>query len=527
MFATAVDSGDYVAVAGGAYDHGLAYISAWWLGLSIGWCLVSFIVFVPMYRAGLFTNAEYLEYRFGPIARVISVLIQIQSRTNVMANVAVSLYLTFSIITGWDEQTWWLVVAIAVGAGIYTATGGLRSVAITDSLQSIVMLTASVTLWWTVWNAVGGWNGLEKKLAEHVAADRIAESTARAMTHVGGYDNPDVPPSLVVLGFIIVLSAYCVINQSQAMRLLAARSLWDMKIAATVAGSVTAVVMWFNVTLGILGRAVVPDLDRGDAIFPALIEHFLPTLQVGLLGIVVAGLLSGGLSTYDSIGSALSSVFTRDIYARFLVRSASDHHYLTVSRVVTILFIAVSFIYIPYLEQEGMVAFYLKISGVAVVPLFAVYVMGVLTRVARCSATVGLTMGIFCGVTRFIDPLLNRIGISALPVWWTNTWWGYQWSIVVTVLAMIVTSLIVGWAKREDVAGLTIFSSLSASPLKDLLSEGVDGKSWLEASRLQVPLGPEYPIAQFSAKPNWHHKPIVLATVLLLILGGLNLVVFW
>jgi len=103
-----------------------------------------------------------------------------------MANVAVSLYLTFSIITGWDEQTWWLVVAIAVGAGIYTATGGLRSVAITDSLQSIVMLTASVTLWWTVWNAVEGWNGLEEKLAEHVAADRIAESTARAMTHVGG-----------------------------------------------------------------------------------------------------------------------------------------------------------------------------------------------------------------------------------------------------------------------------------------------------------------------------------------------------
>ena len=37
MFATAVDSGDYVAVAGGAYKFGLSYISSWWLGLSIGW----------------------------------------------------------------------------------------------------------------------------------------------------------------------------------------------------------------------------------------------------------------------------------------------------------------------------------------------------------------------------------------------------------------------------------------------------------------------------------------------------------
>ena len=63
MFATAVDSGDYVAVAGGAYDQGLAYISAWWLGLGVGWCLVAYVVFVPMYRAGMFP-AEWTEVCF-------------------------------------------------------------------------------------------------------------------------------------------------------------------------------------------------------------------------------------------------------------------------------------------------------------------------------------------------------------------------------------------------------------------------------------------------------------------------------
>ena len=62
MFATAVDSGDYVAVAGNAYQDGMIYISAWWLGLSIGWCTVAYLVFIPMYRCGMFTNAEYLEY---------------------------------------------------------------------------------------------------------------------------------------------------------------------------------------------------------------------------------------------------------------------------------------------------------------------------------------------------------------------------------------------------------------------------------------------------------------------------------
>ena len=531
MFATAVDSGDYVAVAGGAYDQGMAYISAWWLGLGVGWCLVSYIVFVPMYRAGMFTNAEYLEYRFGPAARVISVLIQIQTRTNVMANVAMSLYLTFSIITGWGPSTWWMIVAIAAGAGVYTAMGGLRSVAVTDTMQSIVMLMAAVALWWTVWNAVGGWNGLEEKLSEHVAAERLAESTARAMTHVGSYDSTDVPSSLVVMGFIIVLSGYCVINQSQAMRLLAARSVWDMKMAAIVATAVTAVVMWFNITLGILGRAVVPDLERTDAIFPKLIEHFLPTMQAGLLGIVVAGLLAGGLSTYDSIGSALASVFTRDVYARFVVRSANDHHYLTVSRIVTLLFIAISFAYIPFLKL-GMLAFYLKISGVAVVPLFAVYLMGVLTRAARRSATVGLIAGILCGATRFIDPLLIGFGLDALPVWWTNTWWGYLWSIAATVGAMLVTSMVVGWASREEVSGLTIWSSGKVSmregrPRADSSRGAADQPTWLETSRADVPVGPEYPVSQAQRSIFWTRGPLVLAVLLLLVLGYLNVVVFW
>ena len=66
MFATAVDSGDYVAVAGAAYQNGMNFITDWWLGITIGWFLVAWAVFLPMYRSGMFTNAEYLERRFGP-----------------------------------------------------------------------------------------------------------------------------------------------------------------------------------------------------------------------------------------------------------------------------------------------------------------------------------------------------------------------------------------------------------------------------------------------------------------------------
>ena len=334
MFATAVDSGDYVAIAGGAYTYGLTNITEWWLGITLGWLLVSYLIFMPMYRTGMYTNAEYLEYRFGPTARALSVLIQIQYRTNVLANVALSLYLTFSVVTGWGAGTWWLVVLIAFSAAAYTASGGLKSVAVTDALQSLTMLVAALVLWLTLWNVVGGWSGLESRLNE--AEPKLAET----MLHVGGYSEPGAPAGLVALGWIIVLSAYCVVNHSQSMRMLAARSEWDMKMAAVAAGLVTAVVLWFNVTIGIMGKAIYPKLPLADQVFPLLVNNYLGP---GLLGIVVAGLLAGGISTYDSISSALAAVFTRDLYARFFVKDRDDRHYLFVSRLTTFVVIAVSF----------------------------------------------------------------------------------------------------------------------------------------------------------------------------------------
>ena len=65
-------------------------------------------------------------------------------------------------------------------------------------------------------------------------------------------------------------------------------------------------------------------------------------------------MLAGGISTFDSIGSSLAAVFTRDLYARFLVRNRDDRHYLLVSRISTFLLIAISFAYVPFMSV-GMV----------------------------------------------------------------------------------------------------------------------------------------------------------------------------
>jgi SSS family solute:Na+ symporter len=529
MFATAVDSGDYVAVVGGAYTFGLSNLTTWWLGLPIGWFLVAYVIFVPLYRSGMYTNAEYLEHRFGPAVRLLSAIIQIQYRTNVLGNIAFSLYLTFSILTGWGDATWWLVVVVAAAAAAYTAAGGLKSVAMTDAAQSVVMFAASFVLWWVLWSNIGGWAGLEARFAR---ADPVL---AASMLHVGGSAEPGVPPALVLFGWIVSLTAYCVVNHSQAMRLLAARTEWDMKLAAFVAAAITAAVMWFNVTLGVLGRALLPDLVLVDQIYPRLVSEYLAP---GLVGLVVAGVLAGGISSYDSIGSALAAVFTRDIYARFIYKRGDDAHYLAVSRWATAGVIAASFAYIPFL-QHGMVVFYLRVTSVAVIPLFTVYLMGTLTRVHRSSGAVGLAAGILYGLSSFV----GEFAAWPLPFWWTNTWWAYLWSIAVTATAMLTVTLVRGWENEEDIPGL-VFSSrrreldrgplVAGEPAHGVPIQGMTAApsadpeaepGWLARTQIELLQAREQDGA--SPKTSRYALPAVLAVLYLAVMAFLNLYVLW
>ena len=431
LFATAVDSGDYVAVVGGAYNFGIQNVAAWWIGMPLGWFAVAWYVFLPIYRSGCYTNSEWLEMRFTPSLRLFGALIQIQYRTNVLGNISYSLFLTFSIATGWGRETWFLVVFVALAAGIYTALGGLKAVAMTDAAQSVFIFLASMLLWMTLWGEVGGWSGLEARLAA------MSPQLADTMLHIGATKEAGVPAALVLFGWAVSLTAYVVVNHSQAMRLLAARSEWDMRIAAALASFVLAVVMWFNISLGVMARAVYPDLAVVDEAFPRLVSDYMAP---GLLGLVVAGLLAGGISTYDSITSSLAAVFTRDIYGRFLRKNAEEAETLTVSRWATLVLLALSFGYIPFFG-EGMVSFYLRLTSVFVMPLFTVYMMGALTRVHRRSGVVGLTVGALYGLSSFVGESQGW----ELTLWCTNTWWAYLWSVTFLSVAMFAYSAVWGW----------------------------------------------------------------------------------
>ena len=203
------------------------------------------------------------------------------------------------------------------------------------------------------------------------------------------------------------------------------------------------------------------------------------------------------MTTYEGIGSALSALCTRDIYARLITRDREDAHYLKVSRMVTPVVIGLSFLYIPFiLNHENIASFFVRVTSVFVIPLMTVYLMGVFTRVHRRSGIVGLIAGSSYGILAVIGSSLGM-----LPFWLTDRFVAYLWSIAITSGAMILSSLVLGREQKRDALG-------------------TEESGWLRRSQADVPEIQESPFP--GGVPSCWLQPhlwagVVIATSLLLV----------
>ena len=520
-FGTAVDIGDYTAVAGGSYRFGLSQLAQWWLGISVGWFLVSFFVIVPAYRSGVFTNAEWLEFRFGPAARVLAVIINTISRANVTGNMYFSMFLILNVVAGvGDVVAWAVVVGVAALTVLYIVTGGLRSDVITDSIQSVFMVLASLILFVTVWSAVGGWSGATQKLAA------IDPALPGQLLHIGGYSPGGVPPIVVVISFVVTLTMYVTINQYEWIRFLGARSEWDMRMGAVLASVVTSICVFFNLVMGPFGRIDFPDLGVVDQVYPLLVNKYLGP---GLVGLVVAGMMAAAFSTFDSIGVGISSLWVRDIYARFINRTADDAHYTLVGKLLVPFILVLGFLFAPFLGG-GMLAFYLRLAGAIQVPLMTTIIMGALTTVRREAGIWGLLAGLGYGLFAIVADMQAW----PLPALITSTWWTFIWNIIIPAGVMLVVSKVMdaqrGPAPESDFVGLVYSRTGKVEEgTRSVINRRLEaiGGTWLEKTLDEFQVRPRHPFPLPAGGLPVYLRPGVLAIGYLVIFSVLIFVVLW
>lgn len=446
-FATGLDNAEIVSTAGDAFDKGIQILSIYTLGIMAGGCLAAFVVLPPIYQLGFYTNAEYLEARYCRITRLLSALIQIQYRSIVLGMMIWSVYLVLTrLVELHPYAAWMIVVACVLVSGAYTAWGGLRTVVLTDALQSLIVMAGLTTIFLAVWQQVGGWESLVAGLEQNSTANRDLTCLVRIGEYRGASNLTS--PYVIVLAWVINACGYWTVNHTQAMRFLGARSVWDMQMAVVWGCVLMIPAGCVCVYVGLGARVLFPDYaDKADTIYPHLANTFLGT---GFKGLVVAGIMAAAISSFDSIGSALSTVFSRDVYARFLVRKATQQHYFLISRITTLFILVLGFTYVPLLaSQNTMLDTFRNLISVSATPLMSIYVWGTATRVHRRSGLVGLCTGVSYGLIALAARQWDWFPF--LPHWLTGPWVAFLWAIVATSAGVVVTTILFGLDETDGI----------------------------------------------------------------------------
>ena len=66
------------------------------------------------------------------------------------------------------------IIVIALLTGLYTVIGGLRAVVVTESIQTIVLLTGAIIITAICYNKAGGWHGITNVLHTTGRMDKVS-----------------------------------------------------------------------------------------------------------------------------------------------------------------------------------------------------------------------------------------------------------------------------------------------------------------------------------------------------------------
>jgi len=460
---------DMMAGAGATFKYGLAQANFDWIG-SMPAMLIAAFVFVPYYwRTGVFTIPEFLGRRYNSAVQFLQALIWLGFMFSMLA---IMLWMSATFLAdvfGISKiVAVWITVAVV---GIYTVSGGLAAVVMTDVMQMIVMFVGAAALLVLSFEETGGWAGMrEAVLAE---GPETADHFSLLLPHdtTGPY-----PWSGIVFSLGIVMStAYFVGNQAVVQRALGARSEWDAKAGMIFAGLLKLFIPVLIFLPGLAARAMYPELSNPDSAMPRLVVNLLPP---GLTGLMVAAFFAALMSSVDSFLNSSTTIFTSDVYGgvyrAIRGQSVSPRHALILGRVLTAALIIASGFVARYVDRfETIYTAIQTLLSLFQGPTFAILLLGIVwPRATRWGGLFGLILGVM------LTGSLNLIGGDLFPSedpFLFVSFWSFLFTLSATIVISLVTPREPADKLRGLVFGYVVHDEATQQALRDSLDDEPKG----------------------------------------------------
>lgn len=383
LFAASISSTTLIGQSGDAYDTGLAVFNYNLTGIVV---MVFFAVFLlPLYiRSKVFTIPEFLEKRFDKRSRYYFSAICIIG--NIFLDAAGALYAAALIIKLVlpEADLQMIIIVFAIIAASYTIPGGLSSAINAELIQAVVLILGSVLLTYFCFQQGGSYF---YHLFEN---DDILVKLIRPLS-----DNA-TPWLGLIVGMPILGIYFWANNQTLVQRVLSARTIDEGRRGVIFTGFLTMSTLFIIAIPGLIARDLFPGLDKPDMVYPNMVMQLMP---VGLLGIMLAALLSALTSTISAILNSTSTLFTMDFYAKFN-KHADTKKLVLVGKIASCVIILLAALWAPQIGKFGsLLKYYQEMLSYISPPIVAAFLLGIFNkRVNGGGAFMGLILGLVVAV---------------------------------------------------------------------------------------------------------------------------------
>jgi len=311
LSATFIGPGYVMGLANKAADKGYIWLLIF-LAFSLQTILVGFFV-APKLRQfeGAYTLGDVMGKRYGRLVQLISGILSVLLCAGLVGAISKA---SGDIISGFTgiPFIWALLISIVVVL-VYSTIGGIKSVIITDVIQ-FVLLSICVPLILVFMTSKHGFSGITKAIPE----------TAKTL---GGHF-----PPMTLLGLFLGFLLGETLIPPYTNRALMAKNAGSAKKGFILSGSFS--ITWFFVcaSIGVLALSLLP--NGTENFFLGAMQTYLP---VGILGLVVAAMISIIMSSQDSCLNAASVSFSTDVLKLLSPKFQSDERALWSSRILNII----------------------------------------------------------------------------------------------------------------------------------------------------------------------------------------------
>lgn len=382
----------FVAYAQLGYTWGWVSITLFWV--TVPACVAGGLVFAKRWRqARVITPVEFLERRFNNLIRQLFAWAGIPMKLfeDGLKVFATSLFLATSI----GISVEWAILACGAVTIFYTLLGGLWALVITDYVQFLMKSLAMLLLLpLAIWRAGG--------------LSHSFHNTPPAFFHpINGPYN-----WIYLAGFAVLITMSYNGSWALAQKYYSVRNTRDASKAAYLSAALNFVGAPIMILPSMIGRQLLPDLVAQHRTADAYVLLILKVLPAGMVGVIIAALLSATMATVSADFNSIAGVLTQDVYHRLMRPQADARQLVTVGRLITMVVGGLSLscsLWIALSGQQSLLELMVTVAGVFLAPSYLPLLAALISR--RLTSK-GALMGYVCGIISGFSLLLLRFSLN-------------------------------------------------------------------------------------------------------------------